>query len=310
MLARRPTSTQREAGRAQIILHRADGLSPQETARRVGVNRPVVSLWKKRFLQAGLAGLADAKGRGRKPSIASTTQGEIISRATRPPPGQRRWSVRTMAQAMGVSKATVQRLLSANEITPHLVRTFKLSNDPAFEAKFWEVIGLYLDPSDKALVLCCDEKSQCQALERTQPGLPLRVGHIRTKTHDHTRHGTITLFAALSYLDGKIFRQTAPRHTHHQWLAFLKHLDAKTPADPTLHLVIDKYATHKHPRSKVGSPTATAASAMPMAASAIVLHFTPTSSSLLVVLEGGDVVGGGLDAVALQTAIRPVEQFA
>jgi transcriptional regulator with XRE-family HTH domain len=254
-------------GGSRIILHQADGLSQQETARRVGVNRPVVSLWENRFLQAGLAGLADAKGRGHKPSIASATQGEIISRATRPPPGRRRWSVRTMAQAMGVSKATVQRLWSANEIKPHLVRTFKLSNDPAFEAKFWDVIGLYLDAPDKALVLCCDEKSQCQALERTQPGLPLGVGHIRTKTHDYTRHGTITLFAALSYLDGKIFGQTAPRHTHHQWLAFLKHLDAKTPADLTLHLVIDNYATHK-PRSKVGSPTATAASARPMAASA------------------------------------------
>src|SRR5215471_13840325 len=133
--------------------------------------------WENRFLQAGLAGLADAKGRGRKPSIASTTQGEIISRATRPPPGRQRWSVRTMAQAMGVSKATVQRLWSANQIKLHLVHTFKLSNDPAFEAKFWDVIGLYLDPPDKALVLCCDEKSQCQALERTQPGLPLGVGH-------------------------------------------------------------------------------------------------------------------------------------
>jgi hypothetical protein len=130
------------------------------------------------------------------------------------------------------------------------------------------VIGLYLDPPDKALVLCCDEKSQCQALERTRPGLPLDVGHIRAKTHDYTRHGTITLFAALSYLDGKIFGQTAPRYTHRQWLAFLKHLNAKTPADLTLHLVIDNYATHKHPKVKVGSPTGTASSARPMAASA------------------------------------------
>ena len=285
VLARRPTSTQREAWRAQIILHRADGLSQEETARRVDVNRPVVSLWEKRFLQAGLAGLADAKGRGRKPSIASATQGEIISRATRPPPGQQRWSVRRMAQAMGVSKATVQRLWSANEIKPHLVRTFKLSNDPAFEAKFWDVIGLYLDPPDKALVLCCDEKSQCQALERTQPGLPLGVGHIRTKTHDYTRHGTITLFAALSYLDGKIFGQTAPRHTHRQWLAFLKHLDAETPADLTLHLVIDNYATHKHLKVKTWIAYRNRLQRKAHGRERIVLHFTPTSSSWMNLVE-------------------------
>jgi len=285
VLARRPTSTQREAWRAQIILHRADGLSQEETAHRVDVNRPVVSLWEKRFLQAGLAGLTDAKGRGRKPSIASATQGEIISRATRPPPGRRRWSVRTMAQAMGVSKATVQRLWSANEIKPHLVRTFKLSNDPAFEAKFWDVIGLYLDPPDKALVLCCDEKSQCQALERTQPGLPLGVGHIRTKTHDYTRHGTITLFAALSYLDGKIFGHTAPRHTHRQWLAFLKHLDAETPADLTLHLVIDNYATHKHPKVKSWIASRNRLQRRAHGRERIVLHFTPTSSSWMNLVE-------------------------
>ena len=285
VLARRPTSTQREAWRAQIILHRADGLSQEETARRVEVNRPVVSLWEKRFRQAGLAGLGDAKGRGRKPSIAPATQGEIISRATRPPPGRQRWSVRTMAQAMGVSKATVQRLWGANQIKPHLVQTFKLSKDPAFEAKFWDVIGLYLDPPDKALVLCCDEKSQCQALERTQPGLPLGIGHIRTKTHDYTRHGTITLFAALSYLDGKIFGQTAPRHTHRQWLAFVKHLDTETPGDLTLHLVIDNYATHKHSKVKTWIAYRNRRQRKANGRERIVLHFTPTSSSWMNLVE-------------------------
>jgi transcriptional regulator with XRE-family HTH domain len=284
-LAQRPTSTQREAWRAQIILHRSDGLSQTETARRVGVNRPVVALWEKRFLRAGLAGLADAKGRGRKPSIAPEIQGAIISRATRPPPDRQRWSVRTMAQAMGVSKATVQRLWSANEIKPHLVRTYKLSNDPEFEAKFWDVIGFYLDPPDKALVLCCDEKSQCQALERTQPGLPLGIGHIRTKTHDYTRHGTITLFAALSYLDGKIFGQTAPRHTHRQWLAFLKHLDAETPAELTLHLVIDNYATHKHPKVKSWIAGRNRLQQKAHGRERLVLHFTPTSSSWMNLVE-------------------------
>ena len=190
-----------------------------------------------------------------------------------------------MAQAMGVSKATVQRLWSANQIKPHLVHTFKLSKDPAFEAKFWDVIGLYLDPPDKALVLCCDEKSQCQALERTQPGLPLGVGHIRTKTHDYTRHGTITLFAALSYLDGKIFGQTALRHTHRQWLAFLKHLDVETPADLTLHLVIDNYATHKHSKVKTWIAYRNRRQRKANGRDRIVLHFTPTSSSWMNLVE-------------------------
>lgn len=284
-LVRRPTTPRREAWRAAIILHRAEGLSQEETARRVGVNRPVVVLWEKRFRQAGLAGLAEAPGRGRKPSIALDTKGEIISRATRPPPHRQRWSVRTMAQATGVSKATVQRLWSANDIKPHLVRTFKLSSDRQFEARFWDVIGLYLNPPDRALVLCCDEKSQCQALERTQPGLPLGVGHIRTRTHDYTRHGTITLFAALSYLDGKIFGQTAPRHTHQQWLAFLKHLDQQAPADLTLHLIIDNYATHKHPKVKSWIDWRNARQRRAHGQDRIVLHFTPTSSSWMNMVE-------------------------
>jgi transposase len=285
MLARRPTTSQRQVWRAQIILHRADGLSQEETARQVGVNRPVVALWEKRFARAGLAGLADAKGRGRKPSIDLVTKGEIISRATRPPSPRQRWSVRSMAQEMGVSKDTVQRLWSANDIKPHLVRTYKLSNDPQFEAKFWDVIGLYLDPPDRALVLCCDEKSQCQALERTQPGLPLGVGHIRTKTHDYTRHGTVTLFAALSYLDGKIFAQTAPRHTHQQWLAFLKHLDTQAPAELVLHLIVDNYATHKHPKVRSWIAWRNARQHRAFGADRIVLHFTPTSSSWMNLVE-------------------------
>jgi transposase len=284
-LVRRATAPQREVRRAQIILHRADGLSQAETARRVGVNRPVVVVWEQRFREAGLAGLAEAKGRGRKPSVALETKAAIVSRATQPPPGRSRWSVRSMAQATGVSKATVQRLWAANAIKPHLSRAFKLSNDPQFEAKFWDVIGLYLDPPEKALVLCCDEKSQCQALERTQPGLPLGIGHVRTRTHDYTRHGTITLFAALSYLDGKIFSQTAPRHTHRHWLAFLKQLDQETPGDLSLHLIIDNYATHKHPNVRRWITWRNARHRRAHASDRIVLHFTPTSSSWLNLVE-------------------------
>lgn len=284
-LVKRPAATQREVRRAQIILHRADGLSQADTARRVGVNRPVVGHWEKRFREAGLAGLADAKGRGRKPSVAAVTKGEIISRAARPPPGRARWSVRSMAQATGVSKATVQRLWNASDIKPHLVRSFKLSNDPRFETKFWDVIGLYLNPPDKALVLCCDEKSQCQALERAQPGLPLGIGHVRTRTHDYTRHGTITLFAALSCLDGKIFSHTAPRHTHRQWLAFLKQLDKETPGDLTLHLIIDNDATHKHPKVRSWIAWRNARHRRQHESARIVLHFTPTSSSWMNLVE-------------------------
>ena len=285
-LAQRPTATQRAVRRAQIILHRAAGLSQAETARRVGVNRPVVALWERRFREAGLAGLADAQGRGRKPSVALATKAAIVRRATQPPPGRARWSVRSMAQATGVSKATVQRLWAANAIKPHLVRTFKLSNDPQFEATFWDVIGLYLEPPDKALVLGCDEKSQCQALERTPPGLPLGIGHVRTRTHDYTRHGTITLFAALSYLDGKIFGQTAPRHTHRQGLGFLKQLDQAMPDDLTLHLIVDNHATPKHPKvqSWIAWRNARQRRA-PADRARIVLHFTPTASSWLNLIE-------------------------
>ena len=278
-LVQRPTAPQRTVRRAQIILHRGDGLSQAATARRVGVNRPVVALWEQRFRAAGLGGLADAKGRGRKPSVALATKAAIVARATQPPPGRTRWSVRSMARATGVSKATVQRLWAANDLKPHLTRTFKLSNDPRFEAKFWDVIGLCLDPPEKALVLCCDEKSQCQALERTQPGLPLGIGHVRTRTHDYTRHGTITLFAALSYLDRKIFSQTAPRHTHQHWLRFLKRLDQETPDDLTLHLILDNYATHKHAKVQSWIAGRNARHGRRYASERLVPHFTPTASS-------------------------------
>lgn len=194
-----------------------------------------------------------------------------------------------MARHAGVSKSRVQQLWTQNDLKPHLTRNFKLSNDPNFEPKFWDIIGLYLNPPEKALVLCCDEKSQCQALERTQPGLPLGLGHIRTRTHDYTRHGTITLFAGLSYLDGKILSQTAERHTHKEWLSFLKHLEAQTPSELQLHLIIDNYATHKHPKVK----------AWLAKHPRFHLHFTPTSSSWMNLVErffrdlSGDVVREG-----------------
>ena len=270
-----PTIAQRDVLRAKIILARSNGLSQAATAAEVGVRRRIVGNWEGRFVRQGMAGLTDAKGRGRPSQIPEQTKGRIITEAVRPPVGRCRWSVRGMAKHAGVSLGTVHRLWQANDIKPHIMRTFKLSNDKHFEEKFWDVIGLYLNPPFKALVLCCDEKSQCQALERTQPGLPLGMGHIQTKTHDYIRHGTVTLFAALNYLDGKIISRTAVRHTHRQWLDFLKQIDRETPVDLDLHLIVDNYATHKHPavtRWLAKHPR-------------IHQHYTPTSSSWMNLVE-------------------------
>lgn len=275
-LVRAATSPQRIVRRAKIVLARMDGLSQQAAAAATGASRPAVIRWERRFLDAGIAGLLkDAPGRGAKPSIPEETKAKLITQVTQPPPNRTRWSVRSMAVEVGVAPSSVQRIWAANDLKPHLTRTFKLSHDVNFEAKFWDVIGLYLNPPDKALVLCCDEKSQCQALERTQPGLPLGIGHIRTRTHDYTRHGTVTLFAALNYLDGRILSTTAPRHTHVEWLAFLKKLHRETPKHLALHLIIDNYATHKHP----------VVTAWLEKHPRMHLHFTPTGSSWLNLVE-------------------------
>lgn len=279
------TSTQRMVKRCRIILLRADGVRQQDVAAQLAVNRPVVVHWEKRFRHGGVAGLEEARRSGRKPTISAELKAEIIAEATRPPVGHTQWSTRKMARAKGVSNQTVHRLWSDNDIKPHVKRTFKLSKDKQFDAKFWDVIGLYLNPPERALVLCCDEKSQCQALERTQPGLPLGIGHVRTATHDYIRHGTVTLFAALSYLDGKIFRDTAERHTHVQWLGFLKKLDKENPADLTLHLVLDNYATHKHPRVLSWIKWRNHRHKKQHGGERIVLHFTPTSSSWMNLVE-------------------------
>lgn len=180
-----------------------------------------------------------------------------------------------MARHSGLSRSAVQRLWAANDLKPHRTRTFKLSNDPQFEAKFWDILGLYLNPPTRALVLCCDEKSQCQALERTQPGLPLGQGHIATRTHDYYRHGTVTLFAALNYLNGKILAERAPRHRHQEWLKFLQRIEREAPPGVDVHLILDNYATHKHPkvlRWLARRPR-------------FHLHFTPTSASWLNLVE-------------------------
>lgn len=280
-----PTASQREVLRSRIILCAAQGLSQGQVAQQCGVGRRIAGKWIGRFAKQGMSGLKDAPGRGRKPSIAQEKLAEVLTGATRPPPGFRRWSLRRMARASGISVGSVHALWRANGVKPHLTRTFKVSNDPNFEQKFWDVIGLYLNPPDKALVLCCDEKSQCQALERTQPGLPLGLGQIRTRTHDYVRHGTLTLFAALNYLDGKVLTQTATQHTHRQWLEFLRHLDRQAPGDLTLHLILDNYATHKTPAVRRWIQSRNRQQQRLHQRDRLVLHFTPTSSSWMNLVE-------------------------
>jgi transposase len=261
--------------RARIVLLSAEGQPDGAVAVQTGVNRHTVRLWRQRFGEQGLAGLADAPGRGRKPYLDAKIKETIVRGAVQPPAHRTRWSCRSMARAQKVSASTVQRLWHNNDIQPHLTRTFKVSSDAHFEEKFWDVIGLYLNPPDKALVLCCDEKSQCQALERTQPALPLGVGHIRTATHDYIRHGTVTLFAALNYLEGKIVSMLAAKHRHQEWLKFLKRIDHQTPKELDLHLIVDNYATHKHPEVK----------AWLAKHKRFHLHFTPTSASWMNLVE-------------------------
>jgi transposase len=274
-LVRAPTTPQRLARRAKVVLMLAEAVSEAAVGAELGLSRQSVGLWKARFCEAGIDGLNDAKGRGRKASVPDSVRERVITEAVRAPAGTPRWSTRKMARHAGTSPATVGRIWRDNDIKPHLTRTFKLSRDPRFEEKFWDIVGLYLDPPEKTLVLCCDEKTQCQALERTQPGLPLGVGHIRTKTHDYTRHGTTTLFAALNYLDGKIHATTAARHRHQEWLKFLKRLDAETPKGVQLHLIMDNYGSHKH--EKIMKWLAKKPR--------IHLHFTPTGSSWLNLVE-------------------------
>jgi transposase len=274
-LERADGTPQALAFRARLILRCEELGEIKWVAQAERTSRPTVILWRNRFLAAGIEGLKDAPRPGRPVVLPESKINTVISGVVQPPAGQTRWSIRSMARHAGVSKSRVQALWAKNDLKPHLTRTFKLSNDPQFEPKFWDVIGLYLHPPQKALVLCCDEKSQCQALERTQPGLPLGIGHIRTRTHDYTRHGTVTLFAALDYLAGKVLSTTAPSHTHAEWLAFLKQIDRETPPELALHLIVDNYATHKHAAVK----------AWLAKHPRFHLHFTPTGSSWLNLVE-------------------------
>ena len=274
-LIKAPNTPQKTVRRARIALLAAEGKDNAEIALALHTSRPTVGLWRQRFLDWGLAGLEEAPRPGRPVSVEAARVKTVLSQVVQPPKGRARWSCRSMARHSGLSPATVQRLWVANDLKPHRTRTFKLSNDPQFEIKFWDIVGLYLEPPLRAVVLCCDEKSQCQALERTQPGLPLGQGHIATRTHDYYRHGTVTLFAALNYLNGKILAERAPRHRHQEWLKFLRRIEAQVPKELEVHLILDNYATHKHPKvlGWLGKRPR------------FHLHFTPTSASWLNLVE-------------------------
>jgi transposase len=236
--------------RSRIILLAASGKQDKEIASELQISVQKSARWRARFLESGVTGLEkDAPRPGRTPAIPAAVVKRVIHMTTKEKPkNATQWSTRTMAEAVGISEASIRRIWHKNGLKPHLVDTFKVSNDPRFAEKLEAVVGLYLNPPEHALVLCCDEKSQIQALDRTQPGLPIKRGRAGTMTHDYKRNGTATLFAALNTFDGKVISMCAPRHRHQEWLSFLRIVDRRTPADKQLHLIVDNYATHKHPK--------------------------------------------------------------
>ncbi|MDE2485179.1 MAG: IS630 family transposase [candidate division NC10 bacterium] len=263
--------------RARIVQMAADGGLSQDIARALDISRPTVQLWRERFLALRLAGLEkDAPRPGRIPSIPEKKVRAVIEATLHTtPPHATHWSTRSMAKTQGLSQATIRRIWKQHHLKPHLVKTFKISRDKYFVEKLYDVVGLYLNPPDKSLVLCVDEKSQIQALDRTQPGLPLKKGRCGTMTHDYKRHGTTTLFAALSMLDGKVIGDCMPRHRHQEFIRFLKNIDVEISPELDLHLIVDNYGAHKHPR----------VTSWLRRHPRFHLHFIPTSSSWLNLVE-------------------------
>jgi transposase len=271
---RSSTVSVRLARRARIILLAAEGMDSHRIAAAVSVGRVQVGRWRKRFAESGLAGIeTDLLRSGRKRRINAAKVVRLTTQST--PQGATHWSTRTLAAKVGISDSSVLRIWRANGLKPHLVETFKVSRDPQFVEKLEDIVGLYLSPPEHALVLCCDEKSQVQALDRTQPGLPLKKGRAGTLTHDYKRHGTTTLFAALNTFDGSVIARCDNRHRHHEWLTFLRQIDRETPKDKALHLICDNYATHKHPTVRAWLAKHPRFHA----------HFTPTSASWLNMVE-------------------------
>ncbi len=276
-LARGRRTPARLVLRAKIVLLAAEGLENQEIAMRLDTSKPTVGLWRLRFAEQGLAGIEkDATRPGRPKKDRRQLEQKIVHVTTRQKPRHAtQWSTRSLAEALGVDHVLIHRVWKAHGLQPHRVRNFKLSKDPRFVEKLVDVVGLYLDPPEHALVLCVDEKSQIQALDRTQPGLPIKKGRCGTMTHDYKRYGTTTLFAALDMLEGSVISECMPRHRNQEWIRFLKKIDRETPQGFDLHLIVDNYSTHKHlnvrrwlerhPRFH--------------------MHFIPTSSSWLNMVE-------------------------
>src|SRR5256886_11509904 len=233
-----------------MILLAAAGLSDLKIGAELGVKRQTAARWRSRFNRLGLPGIEkDAPRPGRKPQISAKRVKQIVRMTTREKPNDAtHWSTRSMAHVAGISEASVRRIWKRHGLKPHLLRRFKLSKDPLFAEKVEDIVGLYLNPPEHALVLCADEKSQVQALDRTQPGLPLKRGRGATMTHDYKRNGTATLFAALNAANGEVFGLCQERHRHQEWLRFLRLIDQTIPADRQLHLICDNYATHKQPK--------------------------------------------------------------
>jgi len=276
-LVKGKNTAQKVVLRAKIVLLYTEGHKQESIAGKLAINRITVGLWLHRYHQGGIKSLLkDASRSGRIPEITEKKEKEIVEATLHTKPeGATHWSTRTLAAKQGVSKMTIQRIWKKYNLKPHIVKNFKISTDKYFVEKVKDIIGLYMNPPDRALVISVDEKSQIQALDRTQPGLPLKKGRVGTMTHDYKRNGTTTLFAAMNILDGKVIGECYPQHTHKEFLKFLKKINKETPTELDLHLIVDNYGTHKkeevnqwltkHPRFK--------------------LHFTPTSSSWLNLVE-------------------------
>ena len=297
---------QQVAQRCRIILAAARGQQDKDIAQSMEINPKTVALWRQRFFKEGPECLWEvAAGRGRKPQLSADKVEAIISATLQTrPAGATHWSCRTMAEEQGVSKATISRIWQSHGIKPHRTKAFKLSRDPKFLEKLTDVVGLYLNPPDKALVLCVDEKSQIQALDRTQPGLPLKKGRCGTMTHDYKRHGTTTLFAALEVAQGKVIGQCFARHRHQEFLKFLKRLDSEFPVELKLHMVMDNYGTHKHPRVQNWLQRHPR----------FIPHFVPTSSSWLNLVERwfGELTGKRIRRgvfVSVDDLVSAIEEF-
>ena len=276
-LARGRRISVRLAERARVVLHAADGMENQRIGEALGISRQKAGRWRDRYAGHGLAGIEkDAPRPGRKRRIGDKQRAAVARKTLHEKPeGRTHWSRSTMAAAAGLSDSTVGRIWREHGLKPHRVEAFKLSNDPRFVEKLTDVVGLYLSPPEHAVVLSCDEKSQIQALDRTQPGLPLKPGRCGTMTHDYKRNGTTSLFAAMNVLDGSIISQCHPRHRHQEWLKFLKLIKSQVPPDREIHLICDNYATHKHPKVQAW------AAKHPR----FHFHFTPTGASWLNMVE-------------------------